>query len=70
MPRQTPARGPDLLLASEVARRLGIDRRTLLRWTVAGHIVGVPTEGGHHRYRAADVKKLLPLEDEQLLTVK
>ena len=39
-----------LLTPAEVAAILGVDRRTVYRWTQAGKLASVPTLGGHNRY--------------------
>jgi excisionase family DNA binding protein len=51
---------PDTLLTSaEVARRFGVDVKTVSRWANAGKLPYFRTLGGHHRFRLADVEQLL-----------
>jgi len=51
-------RGDELLSPGEAARLLGVDTSTLRRWAEAGKITARVTEGGHRRFRRADVEAL------------
>lgn len=48
-----------LLTPKEVARLFSVDSRTVTRWAAAGRLKSIRTLGGHHRYPADDVHKLL-----------
>jgi excisionase family DNA binding protein len=47
-----------LLSPGEVAKRLGVHPKTLIRWSDAGKIPSVRTLGGHRRYRESVVKAI------------
>lgn len=48
-----------MLCPAEVARMFGVDPKTITRWAKAGKIQAVRTLGGHRRYKASEVKRLL-----------
>jgi excisionase family DNA binding protein len=48
-----------LLHPGEVARKLGVDPKTLSRWAKAGKIPSIRTLGGHRRYRESVVNAIL-----------
>ncbi len=50
--------GP-LLRTSEVARRLQVSARTVLSWAQAGKLPSILTPGGHRRYPADGVERVL-----------
>lgn len=50
---------PDLLTPGEVAALFRVVPKTLARWARDEQIQCIRTPGGHRRYRAADVRKLL-----------
>jgi excisionase family DNA binding protein len=50
---------PDLLTPGEVARLFRVDPKTVTRWAAQGRLPSIRTPGGHRRFRAADVHKLL-----------
>jgi excisionase family DNA binding protein len=63
-----PFRGPGgpqgedievLLRTTEVARRLQVSARTVLAWAQAGKLPSILTPGGHRRYPAHGVEKVL-----------
>lgn len=58
-PTDTPDNGHDLLTPGEVARLFGVDPKTVTRWAAAGKLEALRTLGGHRRYRAAEVHRLL-----------
>lgn len=51
--------GVRLLRSSEVAEQLGVDRRTVARWTDRGLVPAVVLPSGHRRYRQVDVDAVL-----------
>ena len=59
----TPVSGtsePDeLLTPSEVAKLFRVDPKTVTRWAKAGKLSSIRTLGGHRRYRAEEVRRLL-----------
>ncbi len=51
---------PDVLLTpAEVAELFGVGPKTVTRWARAGKLGSLRTLGGHRRYRAAEVRRLL-----------
>lgn len=48
----------DLLQIGEAAKLKGVSIDTLRRWEKSGKIQSVRTEGGHRRYRVADLLKI------------
>ena len=48
-----------LLIPAEVAALFGVGPKTVVRWAADGRIGSVRTPGGHHRFRAAEVRALL-----------
>lgn len=48
-----------LLPPGQVAKLLGVDPKTLVRWANAGKIPSMRTLGGHRRYRESVVKAIL-----------
>ena len=48
-----------LLRTTEVARRLQVSARTVLAWAQAGKLPSILTPGGHRRYPAHGVEKVL-----------
>jgi predicted site-specific integrase-resolvase len=48
----------DLLQIGDTAKLRGVSIDTLRRWENAGKIHAVRTEGGHRRYRVADILKV------------
>lgn len=53
-----PVEGEPLLTPAEVARKFGVDVRTLTRWAKAGKLTSIRTLGGHRRYFADEVEAL------------
>jgi excisionase family DNA binding protein len=49
----------ELLTPSEVAKLFRVDPKTVTRWAKAGKLSSIRTLGGHRRYRAGEVRKLL-----------
>jgi excisionase family DNA binding protein len=58
----------DLLTPSEVAVMFRVNAKTVTRWARAGKISAVRTLGGHRRYRASEIRRILE-ETTQELTV-
>jgi excisionase family DNA binding protein len=56
---------PELLTPSEVAALFRVDPKTVTRWAKAGKLSAIRTLGGHRRYRADEIQKLLE-ENEQI----
>ena len=48
-----------MLTPSEVAAMFRVDPKTVTRWAKEGKISAIRTLGGHRRFRASEVKKLL-----------
>jgi len=48
-----------MLRPGEVAMLLQVSRRTVCDWALAGRIPFILTPGGHRRFRAMDVRKLI-----------
>lgn len=60
MALMTPDAGDgDFMTPAEVASAFHVDSRTVARWAKAGKLPSVLTPGGHRRYPAAQVWKLL-----------
>lgn len=49
----------ELLTPGEVAKLFRVDPKTVTRWAKAGKLSSVRTLGGHRRYRASEVRRLL-----------
>jgi excisionase family DNA binding protein len=52
-----------LLTPAEVADLLGVERHRVVRLANAGALPAIRTLGGHRRFRAADVERLLAARD-------
>ncbi len=48
-----------LLTPGEVAALFRVDPKTVTRWAKAGKLTAIRTLGGHRRYRASEVHRLL-----------
>jgi excisionase family DNA binding protein len=48
-----------LLTPAQVAAAFRVDPKTVTRWAMAGKLTALRTLGGHRRYRAAEVERLL-----------
>ena len=55
----TPTDDEQLLTPSEVAKLFRVDPKTVTRWAKAGKLSSIRTLGGHRRYRADEVHRLL-----------
>ena len=49
----------ELLTPSEVAVLFRVDPKTVTRWAQAGRISSFRTIGGHRRFRASEVRRIL-----------
>lgn len=52
-------RPDELLTPSEVAALFRVDAKTVTRWAKTGRLSSIRTLGGHRRFYAAEVEKLL-----------
>lgn len=59
MPSKQPLEADALLTPYEVARMFGVSTKTVTRWAKDERLTSVRTLGGHHRYRADQVRSLL-----------
>ena len=48
-----------LLRAGEVAVLLQVSRRTVAAWAAAGRLPFIETPGGHRRFRASEVARII-----------
>lgn len=48
-----------LLTPGEVAAAMRVDPKTVTRWAAAGKISAIRTLGGHRRFKAGDLKRML-----------
>jgi excisionase family DNA binding protein len=49
----------ELLTPSEVAEMFRVNPKTVTRWARSGKISAVRTLGGHRRFRASEIQRLL-----------
>ena len=49
----------ELLTPGEVAVMFRVDPKTVTRWARAGRISAIRTIGGHRRFRASEIQRLL-----------
>ena len=54
----------EMLTPGEVAAMFRVDPKTVTRWAQAGKISAVRTVGGHRRFRASEVRRLLQEEQD------
>ena len=52
-----------LLTPSEVAALFRVDPKTVSRWAATGKISAVRTLGGHRRFKADEIYRLLEVND-------
>jgi len=62
-PAGPPAPDDELLTPAEVAKMFRVDPKTVTRWHRAGKLSAIRTLGGHRRFYASEVRRLLG-EDE------
>ena len=53
-----------LLTPTEVAGLFGVDPKTVSRWADAGKISSTRTMGGHRRFHASEIHRLLSIAEE------
>lgn len=54
----------ELLTPADVAKLFRVDPKTVTRWALHGRLAGaIRTPGGHRRWRAEDIRKLLQPEN-------
>lgn len=53
------ARGEQLLTVRQAAELLGVSKSTLRNWTARGLVEATRTDGGHRRYRRADIERFV-----------
>jgi excisionase family DNA binding protein len=56
---EPPAEPQELLTSAEVASMFGVDRRTVVLWAKRGRLPALRTPGGQHRFRSAEIQRLL-----------
>ena len=49
----------ELLTPAEVAAMFRVDPKTVTRWARAGKISAVRTLGGHRRFKASEIRRLV-----------
>ncbi len=49
----------ELLTPAEVAKLFRVDPKTVTRWARAGKLSSIRTLGGHRRYHAEEVRRVL-----------
>ena len=62
-PTPEPPPVDELLTPSEVAALFRVNPKTVTRWARSGKISAIRTLGGHRRFRAAEIRRLLEQED-------
>lgn len=58
-----------LISIDAAARRLSVCKETLRNWEKSGKLIPVRTEGGHRRYRLADVLKMIGAKEDEIKPV-
>ena len=54
-----PADPDELLTPSEVAAMFRVNPKTVTRWHRTGKVSAIRTLGGHRRFRASEIRRLL-----------
>lgn len=57
---------PDVLTPAEVAELFAVDPKTVTRWAKNGRLTSFKTLGGHHRFLADEVYRLIEEGREEL----
>lgn len=57
--RLAAAGDEELFTPGEVAQLFHVNPKTVSRWLKIGRLAAIRTPGGHHRVRAADLRKRL-----------
>jgi excisionase family DNA binding protein len=60
-----PEQPDKLLTPAEVAQMFRVNPKTVTRWARAGKISAIKTLGGHRRFRASEIKRLLEEVEER-----
>jgi excisionase family DNA binding protein len=55
----------DLLTPAEVAAMFGVDTKTVIRWEQAGKLTAIRTLGGHRRFFASEIRRVLAVMPRQ-----
>ncbi len=64
-PQAADSDDPDeLLTPAEVAAMFRVNPKTVTRWHRSGKISAIRTLGGHRRFRADEIRRLLEASDE------
>lgn len=58
----------ELLTPSEVAAMFRVNPKTVTRWARAGRISYIKTLGGHRRFKASEIRRLLAEADASAQT--
>lgn len=53
----------ELLTPAEVAAMFRVDPKTVTRWAKHGKLSSIRTLGGHRRYKAAEIRALLSVQE-------
>jgi excisionase family DNA binding protein len=56
---ESNVRPHDLLTPAEVAALFGVDTKTVIRWEQSGKLAAIRTLGGHRRFYASEVRRIL-----------
>ena len=60
MAQNDPTDAPEALLTpSEVAQLFRVNPKTVTRWARAGKLTAIRTLGGHRRFRASEIRRIL-----------
>ena len=59
-----PDEPDELLTPAEVAALFRVNPKTVTRWHRSGKISAIRTLGGHRRFRAGEIRRLLEENDE------
>ncbi|MEA2506378.1 MAG: hypothetical protein QOH48_996 [Actinomycetota bacterium] len=60
----TAQENPELLTPAEVAAIFRVDPKTVTRWAKAGKLSAIRTLGGHRRYHADEIRRLLKATEQ------
>jgi excisionase family DNA binding protein len=58
-PRDAAEEPEELLTPSEVAAMFRVNPKTVTRWHRTGKVSAIRTLGGHRRFRASEIRRLL-----------
>lgn len=56
---RAPAEPDELLTPAEVAAMFRVNPKTVTRWHRTGKVSAIRTLGGHRRFRASEIRRLL-----------